>query len=340
MPVLGHAVAGWATAKVLRPSLGPSARAGTLADALWVPIVVVLAYLPDIVSQFVLLTGRDDGRLVGHSVPLAVIGAPLLAALLSRGLRLPYGRALLVTLFSVLFHDCLDLLQSTDRAPLWPVSFHRVDEGAAIIPEDPLQEAILSGAVFAALVAWRRDWRGRLRLRPEQSADDGRHRVVVLGWILTAAIITVAVATHSLRALREKQLDGAAALLKRRDSVGALALVERAERWPSTADPGKVDCLRAEAYNEMGDRSRAERHYLSALRADPARFWTVANLADFYASSGRPLSERCWNAAPYLRRLREDFADHEDLPLVLARLARNLDRCPSPDLHLPLGVRP
>jgi membrane-bound metal-dependent hydrolase YbcI (DUF457 family) len=329
LPVLGHAIAGWATAEYLPPLPrdGFSRRPCVRTDVFWIPLVVALAYLPDIVSQIAVLTGIENGRLLGHSVPLAMIGAPALAILLSRATGILYRRALLVSVLSVMLHDLLDLLQATDRAPWWPVSSHRT--GWGIIPDNPLQEALLFGAVFAVYKVWRlkRPDR-RAGVASSRGTTESRRRLVVGSRALTATIIVAALVTHSLRARREGQLERAAEQLERHDYAGALRLLERARRWPSTAQPGQIDHLMAEAYSGLGDRRRAEHHYLNAFRDDPTRFWTVADLAVFYASSDRPLSERCREVEPYRRRLQEDFAGHERQPVVLARLFFKLGGCP------------
>lgn len=82
--------------------------------------------------------------------------------------------------------------------------------------------------------------------------------------------------------------------------------------------------MRAEAYAGMGDRRRAEVYYLRAYRADRMYFWAVADLALFYASSDAPEAERRRLAAPYLSRLRSEFAGHPALPEILARVQRKL----------------
>jgi hypothetical protein len=104
----------------------------------------------------------------------------------------------------------------------------------------------------------------------------------------------------------------------------ALEVLARAEPWPSTTKPGRIDYVRAEAYAGMGDRRRAETYYLRAYRADPTYFWTVADLALFYASSGGPVAERRRLVAPYLNRLRSEFVGHPALPEILARVERKL----------------
>jgi hypothetical protein len=86
-----------------------------------------------------------------------------------------------------------------------------------------------------------------------------------------------------------------------------------------------IELFRGEAYAGAGDRRvRAEQSFLRSIEADPAFFWAVAGMADLYASSDRPLDERQRQVAPYLARLRQDFAGHPALPRVLARIERKL----------------
>jgi hypothetical protein len=87
----------------------------------------------------------------------------------------------------------------------------------------------------------------------------------------------------------------------------------------------------------MGDRRRAEIYYLRAYRADRTYFWTVADLALFYASSGEPLAERRRSAEPYLDRLRDDFVQDPALPEVLTRVERKLAAPGTPPHETQLG---
>jgi tetratricopeptide (TPR) repeat protein len=138
------------------------------------------------------------------------------------------------------------------------------------------------------------------------------------------------------------------ALVEQRAYQVALEVLARAERWPSTTKPGRIDYVRAEAYAGMGDRRRAEMYYLRADRADPTYFWTVADLTIFYASSSDPIAERRRLVAPYLNRLRSEFEGHPALPKVLSRVERKLaapqpgeapHSPPTPDEAAPAPVR-
>ena len=118
-------------------------------------------------------------------------------------------------------------------------------------------------------------------------------------------------------------------MLRQGNYVAALAAVERADRWPRGGAQHWIDYAKAEAYNGLGDRRLAERHYLRACASEPPNYWALIQLALFYASSDEPLDERRRRAAPYLQRLKEEFADMESLPRYLQRIERKLTG-PSP----------
>ena len=102
MPVLGHAFVGLAIGISTRPSAQrPSETVGMGAASIsWLPAVVTLAYLPDIVAQLGLLAGWSDSRLLGHSVIFAVAVSPAIAAVLRRLARVSFARAFVTALLS------------------------------------------------------------------------------------------------------------------------------------------------------------------------------------------------------------------------------------------------
>lgn len=328
MPVLGHAFVGLAIGVSTKPSArGRSEPPGSgAASALWVPAVVVLAYLPDIVAQLGVIAGWSDSRLLGHSVMFAVAVSPAIAAVLMRLARVSFPRAFVTALVSLLVHDILDLGQATDRAPWWPLSDRPIGSDLGLIPTDLLREAAVFGGLLVAFLGLR-------RLAHRQAGQSAVHPTVPgnshapLVWLgrgFIVAVVLAAVVTHSLRDAREAQLETARDLVEQRAYQAGLEALARAEPWPSTTKPGRIDYLRGEAYAGMGDRQRAEVYYLRAYRADRTYFWAVADLALFYASSEAPVAERRRLAAPYLRRLRSEFAGHAALPEVLARVERKL----------------
>ena len=319
MPVLGHAFIGLAFGISTRPPVrGRETPASTEAAAtLWVPAMVTLAYLPDIVTQGALLAGWNDGRLLGHSLIFATIASALIGTLLMRIVDISFARGFVCCLASLVIHDVLDLAQATGRAPWWPLSERAVNLGLEFLPTDLLGEGVVFGALFVAVLGLR-----RAVLPPPPPRR--RLRQAWLAPVFLTAIVSAAVMTHRSRDARELQLEAGRILVAQGAYRAALDALEGADRWPSTAKAGRVDYLRAEAYAAIGDRPRAEQHYLQAYAADPTYFWTVADLALFYASSDAPAAERRRQAAPYVNRLRIEFSANPALPRTLTRLNRRL----------------
>jgi membrane-bound metal-dependent hydrolase YbcI (DUF457 family) len=324
MPLLGHALVGLATGMAVAPFSRyrpPSSRRQQAAAALWLPTAVGLAYLPDLATQLALLAGFPRARIIAHSILFALVVAPMIAAVGAWLGGLPPLRLFAVALGSIGLHDALDVVQSTDRAPWWPLSDRPVDLGVSLLPIDPWREALLFAVLFAVFLA------GRAvtdRLWPRSLAAGPGPALRWTGRTLMVALVLVAGHTHYLRAVREQRFLEARALVERRHHRRALDALAEAERWPSTAKPGRIDHLRGEAWLGLGDRDRAERYYRRSYAADAAFFWVVADLAAFYASADAPPAERRLRAQPYLDRLRRDFAAHGALPATLAKIERKL----------------
>ncbi|MET0556845.1 MAG: metal-dependent hydrolase [Vicinamibacteria bacterium] len=323
MPLIGHALVGWATALESRPEA--SGREGG-TGALFVPVVVAAAYLPDAVAQAGLLAGWADAPRAGHSLLLALAAIPLLAAAVSAAGAFSYARGLVVAGVTLGLHDALDLLQSTDRQPLWPFSDRPFALDRPLLPESALGEAAVFGACFLLYLAVSRRWR-----RPRAVVRGPLGRLGWAGRIATGALVLLAVATHGLRGMRERQLSAARAAIEHGDVQAGLRALDDAERWPSTARAGRVDYLRGEAHAARGERALAEAHYLRSRRADPAYFWSLADLALFYARGPEPADERARRVVPLLDRLRAEHPRHGALPRVLAQAERALAR-PAGDL--------
>jgi hypothetical protein len=327
MPLLGHAFVGLAIGVSTKPSArGRSGPGIGTASALWLPAVLVLAYLPDIVAQLGLIAGWSDGRLLGHSVLFAVAVSPVMAAVLARLAGVSFTRAFVTALVSLLVHDVLDLGQATDRSPWWPLSDRPIGVDLGLIPTGLLPEASVFGGLLVAFLALRHlahRWVGQSAV-PPPIPGNGHASLVWLGRAFIVAVVVVAVVTHSLRDAREAELETARDLVEQGQYQAGLEALARAEPWPSTTKPGRIDYLRAEAYAGMGDRQRAETYYLRAYQADRTYFWAVADLALFYASSDATEAERRRLAAPYLSRLRSEFTGHPALPEMLTRVERKL----------------
>lgn len=323
MPVLGHAFMGLAAGMLTKPERAAHPSSRPLVSEIWLTITLVLAYLPDIVTQFIQFTGWRDARVMSHSVFFAVIASALIAPPLSRMSSVPLRRCFGISLFSILLHDLLDIAQSTDRLPLWPIPVHPV--GFNIIPTDSFFEALLFGLVFVAFLCCRHlSVKHKPQRKTAPSIPLTNIRIIWVGRGTMAVIILAAVFTHYLRGIREYQLYDAHALLKQHDYPGILEKVELAEGWPSTAKPGRIDYLKALAYEGLGNRQQAEHYYLRSYRSDPGYFWCVVDLATFYASSPRPDSERRRLVSPYVNRLVSQFPGRKDLPGSLKKIERKL----------------
>jgi hypothetical protein len=326
MPVIGHAFVGVITAHEFEP--GGTHNAGILrplSRIFWTPTVVALAYLPDIVTQLGLWLGFASAKLAGHSMPFGIVAGVIIGLCWSRisggSLRLLIALAI----GSILLHDVLDLLHASDRAPLWPFTGELVGAGWRVLPNRLWSEAVIYGVPCAAYEGW--------RLYVRQHAARGAPRVSspALKWIarvLVILLVIAAVFSWSTRGYRRRQLNAAERSLRRGDFAQALQAADAAEGWPIAARPGRIDLLRGEAYEGLGDLIRAEEHYLRAYRSDPENFWAIADLAEYYSAHAPSAAERRRLAAPYVEQLQRRFHDNQALPRVLDRVERGISRAP------------
>ena len=222
MPVIGHAFVGYATALCVRPTDSSARR--SVGTVFWAPIVVGLAYLPDIANQLASLLGASDARVVTHSFLFGLVASLSVGFLLSWFCGIPWRRAAGVSLFSILTHDALDLLQATDRQPWWPFSRRTVGFGDGLIPLDPVHEVVLFGAAFLVFLG------GFLlfgRLRKPLPYGRGSECSVGVRWVGRGAlcvIILSACVTHYLRGVREMQYEEILVLLNENNFRGVLEL--------------------------------------------------------------------------------------------------------------------
>jgi len=260
---------------------------------------------------------------MSHSVLFAIIASVIIALLLSKAASISFGPGFSISLFSILLHDLLDLAQSTDRLPLWPVTNRQI--GIHIIPTDPFLELLLFGSIFVSFLMTRY-LIIRSRMKGENDLSEPRIpvRLVWFGRIVIIVIMLSAAGTHYLRDVREHQLNDARFFLKQKDYLGILKKTGQAKRWPSTAKPGRIDYLKALAYEGLGNRQQAEQYYLRSYRADPGYFWCVVDLAMFYATAPVPVPERRRLIAPYLKRLQSEFSGRKKLAGYLRKIERKL----------------
>jgi tetratricopeptide (TPR) repeat protein len=177
-------------------------------------------------------------------------------------------------------------------------------------------ELLTFGVPFVAWQVWR-----LASGRPAAPALDMPAAARWSAWMFVTGVLLVTLGVVHLREERETQMDRAEDLLREGQFQAALASLDAAERWPSSSGDG--DLLRGRIYARMGDDGRAEELFLRAYREDPDDFWPVAVLAEFYAARG-PADVRRARSAPYVDRLRRDFAGNEAYPRVIERIERNL----------------
>jgi hypothetical protein len=294
--------------------------------------VVLLAYTPDAAAQVGLAFGWTDAPPAAHSLAFAVLVAPLAATALALALGINRRLALVVSFSMIAVHDLLDMLQTPERQPFWPVSSWSLGSHApSLIPRSFAPETLMFALAFAVFVTASRRWRARLVGRRE-------HGHPVLTGLLVAPVVLAAVTIHSLRGLRERQLETARDLVVQGRFAEALVEAERAGSWPHIARPGRTDLVRAEALEGIGDWSGAIAGYRRAAEADPSSFWLVSALTAACARS--PRAEDGADALRLRERLSREFDGHPRLATTLARIDRSLARRPSRELATALSQRP
>ena len=327
MPVIGHALVGLATAVQYEPAADRDGRSlGPAAIALWAPVVVVVSYVPDILSQLGSMAGFRHASLAGHSLAVGLVAGAVIGVLWAAASGLSFLRLTAIAIGAILLHDGLDILQAADRAPFWPWSTRIVSVGV-LLPRRSIPEGLLFLALFGAFVVWRR--LSGLPLGTLVPLVDFRRRASSAAvWAARAAIILVlltAVGTRTLRSQRERVAQEAARLNARGRYADALRLADAADRWPSLR-AGRLDIIRGEAYEALGEPATAERYFLRAYEKDPTNFWAVADLAEFYAASNAPAADRRRLVKPYADELKRNFSRHEKLNDVLGRVDRQFDQ--------------
>jgi membrane-bound metal-dependent hydrolase YbcI (DUF457 family) len=290
---------------------------------LWTPLMVALAYLPDIAKHLLVVVGLSGWQVAAHSVVFALVAAAVGAVAVRGTCGVSLRRAFAVCVFSLLAHDVLDLLQATDRQPLWPFSTSRFGAGAELIPTGGVAEIAFFMLPLAVVLLVR-------RLATRVSKGSGAavsmvdRRAVWFGRTLTALIVGAAATTHWLRSERQSQLNVARAFLSEGEFAAAVDALGRADRWPQTAKAGRIEYLEALAVLGLGRREEAEQLFLSSRRADPGYFWSLADLCVFLASTDESLVVRRSVLEPFLAELRRDFAHDPDLDRILAKITRRM----------------
>jgi len=330
MPVLGHAFVGMATAIQTEPSTGRNhGPVSPLAAVIWMAAMVGLAYFPDAVTQVGASLGFRHTTLIGHSMLVGAAAGLALGAALAIVTDFPIVRTVLVAVGSIIGHDVLDVMQGSERPPLWPWSM-KTFAVTPWIPSRTLSEGVLFLVLFLVFAAWRK-WSGRSLGVGAVASQPAPFRWSAYGAV--TAIVAAALLTLTLRSRHERLLNSASRLLDAGRFDAALQAADLADGWPRATRPGRIDLIRAEAYQGLGQPLIAEGLYLRAYDEDPTNFWAVADLAEFYASSDRPATIRHTLAAFYVAQLQERFGDHRALHRVLEGIDRRLARADRTESH-------
>jgi hypothetical protein len=309
VPVVGHALAGLAVAAW---SDGSQRVVGPESFSQRVLIFIGLSYIPDIATQLAVIAGFRSASIISHSLIFAVGASVVLAPVIARATALSGRQAAVLVVFMALLHDGMDILQSPGRMPLWPIPFV-VDIGEWI-PATLQGEVLVSlPCVLVALTYqwWKRGFRVPARY----------------DWVSVIAIVSIVASASiasEMRDERERDLIRGRALAESGQYQAALEACAMADRWPSTAAPGRIDYVRAMSWWGLGRIDLAEELYLRSYDADPGYIWAVADLVAMYASSRAPHEERSRKAERWLAILRERFRGHPALPGLTARVERNL----------------
>jgi hypothetical protein len=319
MPVIGHTFAGILIAQEFEPAGRRNPRSlGPLARAFWIPTIVGLSYLPDVVTQIALWLGYRSAQSAGHSVVLGIAAGVILGAAwawMSGG-----SPRMLIALAtgSIVLHDVLDLLQDGQRMPFWPLSEFRIGVEWLASSDRLWWELVVFGLPFAIYEIWRDSSRRRA---PIAVAPAPASRAVWIGRALVVAVLLSAFTVLELRRVRGRELDRAETLIRGRKYADALVAIDAGDRWPLSSVT--VDLLRGRAYLGLGDAVRAEASFLRAYEREPDNFWTVASLAELYASHGTRV-ERAQKSARYVDELKRKFPGQSSLPRVLERVRRDI----------------
>ncbi len=317
MPILGHTFIGVVVAREIGPDALASTRtAGPWTRALWVPAIVTLSYLPDVLTQCGIWLQWPWARAAGHSVLVACVLGAVIGGIWSRLTMLPFGRLAALATGVIALHDVVDLFQDAERTPFWPFSMRPAGVDWLMFTDRLVGELAVFGVPFAAYLVWQRVRRRSVVSEPSSSA--GR-------WVTGAfvcAVLVVSLGIVHLRQERQTQMDRAEALLRSGRLEEALATIDAAEQWPSS--PGRGDLLRGRVYVRMGRDDQAEAVFLRAHDRAPNTFWPTAVLAEFYASRG-PIETRRARSAPYIETLRARFSGWEAFGRVMERIEQHLN---------------
>lgn len=316
MPLFGHAFVGLGAALYTKPRAHDSFGA-----AMWVPILIFLNYLPDIIAQISSFLGRRGAETASHSLVSGVLFSLIISPGLMVLAQLSFRRAFLISLCSILVHDLLDLLQTPGRLFLWPVSSWQFSPEYTLTPMSARDEIIVFGFFYIAALIIYVTCFYKHNSQPRSVKTKQQQSLVWLARILVIIILMSAGATQYLKKIRAEKFNQAKAVLEitKYYTVG-LGLIEEAGRWPYGASFTWIDYFKARAYLGLGDRKQAELYYKKSLDEDPWNIWCVGDLALLYASTNEQIAYRRRRVSPYIKLLVENFSDHPALQGYLKKI--------------------
>jgi len=320
MPLLGHAFTGMATALIVGPYSSKKSEIPSFSPVPFLTTtLVIFSYLPDIVSQCCLYFDWYDGRLLAHSILFAFLFSPAAGLILNRLTSFTKKQCFLLAFTTIMLHDLLDILQSTDRQPLWPFSTTLFGNGITIIPHNPTKEALLFGCIYCLVLSWYLfQRRGRKSVHTCNHMPPFRQK-----WserILIGTIILIVLATYHLRVQRTHSFQQAMFYFHHQDYSNALRLINMVDKWPRIAKPGRLDYLRGVIYMQQHRPVLAEKYLLLSYNRNQNFFWCIGDLALLYAKTHKTHSQRIALTEPYLRKMRNNFSHHQDFSQYMQKI--------------------
>lgn len=321
MPVVGHIFTGIATGLLqeARPPHTPSTATGFM-----VPLAVTLSCLPDIISQVLLAVGYRDGHHLGHTVWLAIFLASTSGVVLHK-FGFPTRTATAIPAVALTSHIVFDALQSDTLLPWWPFSMRPV------FPDPLLPTGWQGEAIVLAISLF--GWLAFTICRPAQAREamtatflpaDRQRRILSTAFVM--GVVVTALTTFILRERCEQDLESARRMIEAGSISEGFSLLASADRWPTTAKPGRINYFRGVGHLKHGEREMAEFFFLKAFRDDPRYLWVVIDLAILYAEDRqRSLEARRTIAAPFLLSLALDFPGHREAKQALDKAEKLLE---------------
>ena len=320
MPVIGHAFMGAAAALVVIPRSARERAGPVAAPRWWLPALVGVSYAPDLFGFGFAALGVDlDGaRRLTHSAAFTVSLSLLLALSQRMAGALSFRRTFWVSATLLWLHVLTDVAQGSPHGGWWPLPAAG-DVISGWLPDTLTAELGVFGSFFLIIAAGR---------SLTKSGGHGPRLVAAAhpftSWALVIAVAMSAFLADTSRRKRDQELRLASALITSRNYPEALSALDRAGKWRWGGKGSRLEYLTGVAYAGLRQHDRAEFHLKRAMTMDPRYFWAAADLALLYASTEGDREHRQLLVRPLVDRLRSEFANHHQLPLILHQIERKL----------------